>query len=436
MKRCTALFAAILLFISAGLAQTGNSALAAEVSRIYPDIEKLYIDLHQTPELSLLEVNTSAKMADALRSAGFEVTTNVGGHGVVGILRNGPGPVIMLRTDMDALPVEEKTGVPYASHVRAKDITGDDVPVMHACGHDIHMASWVGTAKIMSATRDRWSGTLMLIGQPAEERVVGAGMMLKDGLYTRFPKPSIAVGMHDNAWMPAGKVTIVPGYALANSDSVNITIYGRGAHGSAPQASIDPIVIAARSIIGFQSLVAREKDPQEPGVVTVGAIHGGTKNNIIPDQVKLQLSVRSFKDSVREQLLKGIERIVKAEAASAGATKEPLVELIESTHATYNDPDLARRLTPVLAATVGPQNVTQESPLMASEDFSEFVRAGVPGAFIWVGAVEPAKYEAVHGDRTQLPSLHSALFAPDREPTLRTAIAVEVAVLRELMKKE
>jgi amidohydrolase len=436
VKRCTALFAAILLFISAGLAQTGNSALAAEVSRIYPDIEKLYIDLHQTPELSLLEVNTSAKMADALRSAGFEVTTNVGGHGVVGILRNGPGPVIMLRTDMDALPVEEKTGVPYASHVRAKDITGDDVPVMHACGHDIHMASWVGTAKIMSATRDRWSGTLMLIGQPAEERVVGAGMMLKDGLYTRFPKPSIAVGMHDNAWMPAGKVTIVPGYALANSDSVNITIYGRGAHGSAPQASIDPIVIAARSIIGFQSLVAREKDPQEPGVVTVGAIHGGTKNNIIPDQVKLQLSVRSFKDSVREQLLKGIERIVKAEAASAGATKEPLVELIESTHATYNDPDLARRLTPVLAATVGPQNVTQESPLMASEDFSEFVRAGVPGAFIWVGAVEPAKYEAVHGDRTQLPSLHSALFAPDREPTLRTAIAVEVAVLRELMKKE
>jgi len=435
VKRIVAL--CLLAFASAAhAADAVNAQLAAEVSRVYPEVEKLYLDLHQTPELSLQEKNTSAKMAAALRSAGYEVTTNVGGYGVVGILRNGPGPVVMLRTDMDALPVEEKTGLPYASHVRARDITGDDVPVMHACGHDIHMASWVGTARIMAATRDRWSGTRMLSGQPAEERIVGAAAMLKDGLFTRFPKPDIAFGVHDDAWLPAGQVGVIPGYLLANADAVNITIFGRGAHGSAPQASIDPIVIAARAILGFQVLVAREKDPQEPGVVTVGAIHGGTKNNIIPDQVQLQLSVRSFTDAVRQQLLDGIARIVKAEAASAGAPREPEIKLIESTHATYNDPALAHRLTPVLASALGADNVIQAQPVMGSEDFSEYVRAGVPGFFLRVGAVTPATYAELHGDRTKLPSLHSALFAPDREPTLKTSIAAEVAVLRELLKKQ
>jgi amidohydrolase len=417
-------------------ARAQNTQLAAEVSRVYPDIEKLYIDLHQTPELSTLEVKTSAKMADALRAAGFEVITGVGGHGVVGVLKNGPGPVVMLRTDMDALPVEEKTGLPYASKVRARDITGDDVPVMHACGHDIHMASWVGTARIMAATRERWSGTLILIGQPAEERVIGAKAMLNDGLYTRFPKPDFAIGAHDDAWLPAGKVTVIPGYLLANSDSINITIFGKSAHGSAPHVSIDPIVIAARSILGFQSLVAREKDPQDPGVVTVGAIHGGTKNNIIPDKVELQLSVRSFTDETRKLLLDGITRIVKAEAMAANAPREPEVKVIESTRATYNDPDLAKRLEPVLASAVGANNVAPGKPVMGSEDFSEYVRAGVPGFFLRVGAVNPAKFDEVHGDITKLPSLHSGLFAPDREPTLRTGIAAEVAILRELMKKK
>lgn len=431
-----ALVCLVWLTSAACAADAANAQLAAEVNRAYPEIEKLYIDLHQTPELSTLEKNTSAKMAAALRSAGFEVTTNVGGYGVVGVLRNGSGPVVMMRTDMDALPVEEKTGLPYASRVRARDITGDEVPVMHACGHDIHMAAWVGTAQIMAATRDRWSGTLILVGQPAEERVQGAAAMLKDGLYTRFPKPDIAFGVHDDAWLPAGKVGVIAGYALANSDSVNITIYGKGAHGSAPHASIDPIVIAARAILGFQSLVAREKDPQEPGVVTVGAIHGGTKNNIIPDQVQLQLSVRSFTDAVRQQLLDGIARIVRAEAAAAGAPREPEVKLIESTHATYNDPDLAHRLTPVLADALGAENVIQAQPVMASEDFSEYVRAGVPGFFLRTGAVNPAKYDDLHGDKTKLPSLHSALFAPDREPTLETSMAAEVAVLRELLKKK
>ncbi len=386
-KNLLAAFAFVALSVSSS-AQSADAALAAEVNRIYPEIEKLYIALHQAPELSLQEEKTSATMANGLRSAGFEVTTNVGGHGVVGILRNGPGPVVMLRTDMDALPVEEKTGLPYASH------------------------------------------------EPAEERVVGAKNMLKDGLFTRFPKPDIAFGIHDDAWVPAGTVAIVSGYLLANSDSINITIYGKGAHGSAPHAGIDPIVIAARTILGFQSLVAREKDPQEPGVVTVGAIHGGTKSNIIPDQVQLQLSVRSFTDAVRQQLLDGIARIAKAEAAAAGAPREPDVKLIETTHATYNDPALARRMQPALAAALGASNVIEGQPVMGSEDFSEFVRAGVPGFFLRVGAVNPAKYSEVNGDKTKLPSLHSALFAPDREPTLRTSIASEVAVLRELLKKK
>jgi hippurate hydrolase len=435
VKTLLALLSCFILF-TASASQSGDSGLTAEVNAVYPDVEKLYLDLHQTPELSTLEANTSAKMAAALRAAGYAVTTKIGGYGVVGVLRNGSGPVVMLRTDMDALPVEEQTGLPYASKVRMRDITGDDVPVMHACGHDIHMASWVGTARIMAATRDRWSGTLIMVGQPAEERVIGAAAMLKDGLYTRFPKPDIAVATHDDAWVPAGIVAVIPGYLLANADSVNITIHGRGAHGSAPHASVDPIVIAARSILGFQALVAREKDPQEPGVVTVGAIHGGTKNNIIPDTVQLQLSVRSFTDQVRDQLLNGIARIVKAEAASAGAPREPEVAVIESTHATYNDPDLARRLRAVLVSALGGQNVIDGQPVMGSEDFSEFVRAGVPGFFLRVGAVPPAKYDEAKGDKTKLPSLHSARFAPDREPTLKTTIVSEVAVLRELLKKK
>ncbi len=433
MRTLTAVVAFGLLY--AAPASAADLKLAAEINAIYPHVEGLYLDLHQHPELSLEEKETSAKLADILRKFGYEVTTNVGGYGIVALLHNGPGPVIMLRTDMDALPVEEKTGLPYASHVRARDITGDEVPVMHACGHDIHMAAWIGTARLMADTRDRWSGTLMLVGQPAEERIVGARNMLNDGLFTRFPKPAYALAIHDFGWLPAGKVGVVPGFALAASDSVNITIFGKGGHGSAPHTTVDPIVIAARSILGFQSLVAREKDPQEPGVVTVGAIHGGTKNNIIPDDVKLQLSVRSFSPAVRQQLLGGIERIVKAEAASSGAPRQPEVKLIESTGATYNDPELARRLEVVLKPALGAENVTEPRPIMGSEDFSEYVAAGVPGFFLWVGAVNPQKYAAVNGDERKLPSLHSSLFAPDREPTLRTAIAAEVTMLRELLKK-
>ena len=430
---------ACLLLAPAILAQTPapivNIALAAEVNAVYPLIEALYLDLHQSPELSTLEIKTSAKMADALRKLGYEVTDHVGGYGVVGILKNGPGPVIMLRTDMDALPVEEKTGAPYASHVRARDITGDDVSVMHACGHDIHMSAWIGTATIMARTRDRWSGTLMLVGQPAEERASGASAMIKDGLFTRFPRPAIAVGAHDSAALPAGVVGIVAGPAMASSDSVNITIFGRGAHGASPQNSVDPIVIAARSILAFQTLISRENDPLDPGVVTVGAIHGGTKNNIIPDDVRLQLSIRAFTPKVRDALVSGVERIVDAEAKGANAPRKPEVKIIESTHALVNDPDVFARLMPILTRELGAQAIAKNyKPVTASEDFSEYVAEGIPGFFLNVGGVPPAKYAAVNGDASKLPSLHSSLWLPDYNATLHYFIASEVSILRELLK--
>ena len=306
---------------------------------------------------------------------------------------------------------------------------------MHACWHDVHMAAWMGTAGIMAGSRDRWHGTLILIGQPAEERVLGAKAMLNDGLFTRFPRPNFALAVHDDANLPAGVVGYHAGPILTNSDAVTITIFGRGGHGARPETTVDPIVIAARSILGFQSLVAREKDPQDPGVVTVGAIHAGTKNNIIPDDALLQLSIRSFTPQVREQLLSGVERIVKAEAASAGATKAPEVKVIESTRATYNDPDLSRRMLAVLKQQMGNDSVVEGKPVMGSEDFSEFVAAGVPGFFLWAGAVNQAEWDAVKGDITRLPSLHSAQFQPDPEPTLKSAITAEVIMLRELLKK-
>ena len=418
--------------LSAGSA-TPSTPLSTQVDSIYKDVEALYIHLHQNPELSLHEQKTAAKLVDALRQTGFEVTTGVGGTGVVGVLRNGPGPTVMLRTDTDALPVEEKTGLPYASHVRTKDDSGADVPVMHACGHDIHMASWIGTARIMAATKDRWHGTLVMVGQPAEERVMGAKAMLADGLYTRFPKPDFVLAIHDTASLPAGKVGFTNGFALANSDSLHVVIFGKGGHGAQPQSTVDPIVIAARTILALQTLVSRETDPLEPAVVTVGQIHAGTKSNIISDQAVLDLSVRSFKDTVRNHLLAGIERIVKAEAAAAGAPKEPTITLVESTHATYNDPALGKRIHEALGHTFGADNVVEEPPIMGSEDFSEYSRAGVPAYMIVVGAVEPGVFKAAQASGKTLPSPHSPLFAPDREPTLKTAMATEVTMLMEFL---
>jgi hippurate hydrolase len=430
--------AAFVLLDPATRAAAGPSDLAgklrADIDAMYPDIEKLYIDLHQNPELSLLEEKTSAKLAERMRKLGYDVTTKVGGTGIVALMKNGAGPTLLIRTDMDALPVLEQTGLPYASTVRMKDaVTGDVVPVMHACGHDVHMASWIGTATILAKRKDLWHGTLMFIGQPAEERIRGAKAMLADGLFTRFPKPDMALGIHDHDTTPSGSVGAVPGYILANSDSIDLTVYGTGGHGAYPNTTVDPIVIASRIVVALQTIIARENDPFDPAVITVGSFHGGTKHNIIPDVVKLQLTVRSYKPEVRERLLSAIERIAKAEAMSAKAPKEPEMKVVESTKATYNDPALTERVVKAMSAAIGEKNMTKPPTEMGAEDFSEYGGAGVPSVFLWVGAVEPGKYAASKKGGPALPSTHSPFFAPDLMPTLKTGILAETVAAVELM---
>jgi amidohydrolase len=403
---------------------------------LYPELEAFYIDLHQNPELSGHEEKTSAKLADRLRRLGYEVTAGLAGTGVVALMKNGTGPTLMLRADMDALPVEEKTGLPYASKVTVKGPGGTVVPVMHACGHDVHMTTLLGAATILAQMKDRWRGTLMLIGQPAEETIKGAEGMLKDGLFTKFPKPTFAVALHDSAELPSGTIGYGPGFFLAAVDSVDITIYGRGGHGAYPHKTIDPIVIAARTVLALQTIVGRENNPLDPAVVTVGSIHGGTKNNIIPDEVKLQLTVRSYDEAVRKKLLSAIARIAKAEAAAANAPKEPTVAITESIGATYNDPALTKRVAGVLAKAFGDANVIQIPPKMGAEDFGAFGRAGVPAFMFDLGAVEPGKFEKAKAAGAPLPSLHSSEFAPDRERTLRTGVSALTVVALDLLAKK
>ena len=426
----------ILLLAGPALAAADKSPSSAEsVNAILPQMEALYIDLHQHPELSFHEQRTAATMADGLRKLGFDVTTGVGKVGVVGVLKNGAGPTVMLRTELDALPVKEQTGLAYASQVTTHNDAGAEVPVAHACGHDLHMSAWMGTATLLSKARDQWRGTLVLIGQPAEETVGGASAMLKDGLYTRFPKPDYVIGIHDDAELPAGTVGITPGFAYANVDSVDITIYGKGGHGAMPQKTVDPIVIAARTVLALQTIVSRELGPSDPAVITVGSIHGGTKHNIIPDQVHLQLTVRSYREEVRKHLLAAIERIARAEAEAGAAPKPPLVEFSEPTYAVYNDPQLTERVAVALRRRLGDDKVVRVEPKMIAEDFSEYGRAGVPATDLWVGAVNPTKYEAAKKSGESLPSLHSSQFAPDLKPTLETAIETETTVLLELLGK-
>lgn len=424
-------FCAISMIATVIGAATNPPVSSADFEQLYPELQKLYVDLHQSPELSLHEQKTAEKLVAQLKPLGYDVTPNVGGYGVVAVLKNGPGPTVLLRTDTDALPVEEKTGLPFASKVR----TADGTPVMHACGHDLHMSAWIGTAKWMAAHKDRWSGTLVMIAQPAEEVVKGARAMLADGLYTRFPKPNFALAIHDDSGLPAGVVGYTPGYALSNSDSIDITVFGKGGHGAQPQSTVDPIVIAARIVSGLQTLVSRQNNPLDPVVITVGQIHAGTKNNIIPDQAMLGLSVRTYRKEVRERVLAGIERVAKAEAELAGAPRAPEVKLTEGTIAVYNDPQLTQRLVGVLRNALGDANVEEIPPKMVSEDFSYYAQDGIPEAMFHVGAVDPQKYAEAQRSGTPLPSLHSALFAPDFQPTLHTAIETEVAELLELMTK-
>jgi amidohydrolase len=424
-----------LLLLASSLAPLtyAQAPASKEVESVYPDAHALYLDLHQNPELSAHETQTAAKLAGRLRSLGYEVTEHVGGTGVVAIMKNGPGPTVMLRTELDALPVEEKTGLSYASKVHAKDDAGHDVSVAHACGHDLHMASIVGTAAIMARSKDTWHGTLMLIGQPAEETIGGAKGMLDDGLLTRFPRPDVAVALHVGNALPAGTVGITPGVYNTNADSLHITIYGKGGHGSAPHTAIDPIVIAARTILALQTITSREVKPGEMAVVTVGYIQAGTKNNIIPDQAEMGLTVRTRNPDVRKQVLAAISRITKAEAEAAGAPKPPLIDHYEGTDLVYNDPALAQRLRGVLESALGKDNVVIEEPITPSEDFSYFVEQGIPGFYFSLGGADPEKLAQAKASGTMLPSNHSPLFAPDVDPALHTGIAAEVAVLRNLL---
>jgi amidohydrolase len=428
---CASCALALLFAVNANAQST--SSVTAEVQANYPRAETRYLDLHRHPELSFHEVETAAKLATDLRQLGYEVTTGVGRTGIVGILKNGAGPTVLLRTELDALPVTENTGLPFSSTVRTKDDAGNDVGVMHACGHDIHMAAWLGTAGIMAANRAQWRGTLVLIGQPAEELVTGAKAMIADGLLTRFPRPDFALAVHDDARLPAGIIGYHAGPILTNADAVTIRVFGRGGHGARPEATVDPVVIAARLVLALQTIVSRETSPFDPAVITVGSIHGGTKNNIIPDEVVLQLTVRSFTDPVRQHLLSAIDRIAKAEAAAAGAPREPLVERSNPTQALVNDSALTRRVSAVLVRELGSARVKDTPPEMASEDFAEFQLAGIPTLMLRVGAVEQGKYDAAMKSGTPLPSLHSSQFAPDREPTIKAAMTAEVLALRELM---
>jgi hippurate hydrolase len=411
----------------------------AEVKKLLdlelPALVDLYKHLHSHPELSLQEQQTAARLAKELRSLGFEVTEKVGGTGVVAVLKNGKGPTVLLRTDMDALPVVEQTGVPYASKVRARDREGNDVGVMHACGHDVHMTCWVGTARMLAGMKGKWQGTLIMIGQPAEEVGAGARAMLADKLYERFGKPDYCLALHSDARIPHGQINYCEGLALANVDSVDITVRGRGGHGATPHRTVDPVVLAAKIVIDLQTIVSREMNPIEPAVVTVGSIHGGIKHNIIPNDCKLQITVRTTTDASRKHVLDSIERIAKA-AAQGMRAPEPEVKISpnEFTPALVNDPALTRRTASLLKEVVGADNVHQVPPLLAGEDFSRYARSGdqkIPIFMYFLGTVGPERHaESLKPGGKPLPSMHSDLYAPVPEPSIRTGVlTLSMAVL-------
>jgi amidohydrolase len=431
--------ALFVLLLSAGALWSAGPDFKPLVEAEFGLLEKLYQHLHRNPELSFHEAKTAARIAEELRQAGAEVSTGVGGHGLVGVMRNGQGRTVLVRTDLDALPIAEQTGLPYASQVRTTNDFGAEVSVMHACGHDVHMTSLVGTARLLGRMKDQWRGTVVFIGQPAEERGAGARSMLQAGLFTRFPKPDVCLALHVNAEMPAGTVTAVEGFALANVDSVNVAIRGSGGHGAWPHKTRDPVVLAAQTIVALQTIVSRETDPIDSAVVTVGSIHGGTKHNIIPDEVKLQLTVRSFTDETRQRTLDSIRRIARGQALSAGIPEErlPLVEVEEGefTPATYNNPEVAKKLNGVFRRLFGAANVPVRKPGMGGEDFSEYGRTPdkIPICLFWLGAVEPARVAESERTGRPMPSLHSNLFRPAAEPTIKTGVMAMTAAVIELL---
>lgn len=427
-------------------ASAQQPTLDAMIARDIPSLLTTYKTLHAAPELSHREEKTAAFVAGELRKLGFTVTERIGkfqnaqwvSYGLVGVLKNGAGPTVLVRTELDALPVEEKTGVPYSSQVKMKNDAGVEVSVMHACGHDIHMTSFLGTAKLLTELKNRWSGTLVMLGQPAEETGDGANAMLRDNLYTTIPKPDFAIALHDKPELETGKVGYTPGYAMASATSIDIKIRGVGGHGSMPEATKDPIVVAAQVVMALQTIISRENSPLDPAVVTVGSIHGGTRYNIIPDEVNLQLTVRTYKEDVRKRILASIERIIKGVATTAGIpeSRAPEMKVSEGTGSTYNNPELSERLAGVFKQALGEENVVKVAPIMASEDFGYFsLDHKIPTTLFWLGASEPDKVKAYRETGAPLPGLHSALFAPVPESTLRTGVKAMTSAVLELMKK-
>ena len=432
MRRVSILIPILLCVLSSPVSFAADGVAKWSAGQV-GELLELYHDFHAHPELSFREEQTAGRLAEELKKVGADVTTGVGRQGVVGLIKNGEGPVIMIRTDLDALPVVEATGLPYASKVKTKDPKGNDVGVMHACGHDVHITCQIGTARYLASHKDDWRGTVMFVGQPAEEVGGGAEAMLKDGLFTRFPRPQYALALHVDAALPTGKIGFKAGYILANVDSVDIVMKGKGGHGAFPHTTIDPIVQAAHLIVDLQTLVSRENSPFEPAVVTVGSIHGGTKHNIIGDNCRLQLTVRSYSPEVREKLIEGIKRKAKAAAASAGAA-EPTIELSDWTPATKNDADLVERVVPIFRRVLGDDNVIPVEPSMGGEDFAQYGLAGVPIFMFRLGSVNADRLQEIKKDGKTPPSLHSPFYYPDARETITTGVTAMSAAVLDLLK--
>jgi len=439
MKTLRALVALAVLSTTHLYAAPAQPAVKARVAAELPALQKLYQKIHANPELSFQEKETAATLAAELRQRGFKVSTGIGGHGIVGVLKNGEGPTVLVRCDMDALPVKEATGLPFASKKTATDGAGKTVPVMHACGHDINMTCWAGAARVLAHFRKDWRGTLVFIGQPAEERGAGARAMLGEGLFKKFPVPDYCLALHVSSDQPAGTLGFTSGYAMANVDSVDITVRGVGGHGSQPQSAKDPIVLSAQIVLALQTIVSREIHPLDPAVVTVGSIHGGTKHNIIPDDVHLQLTLRSYSDEVRAKLIAAIQRIVNGQAVAAGLpeAKHPVVKVKdEFTPAAYNDPKLVARVNGVFAEWFGKDILIERKPTMGGEDFGRYGRTEhkIPIYMFRLGAVSPAALKRAQAQGEPLPSLHSAKFAPDTS-CIQTGVTAMTAAVLELLSK-
>lgn len=403
---------------------TPNDVALASLERLLPDLQTLYTDIHSHPELSMQEERTAAIAADRLRGAGYEVTTGVGKTGVVGLLRNGDGPTVMLRADMDALPVKEATGLPYASNATAIDHEGKMVPVMHACGHDMHVTWLVGAATLLAQARDSWKGTLMAVFQPAEETAQGAQAMIDDGLFKRFPKPDVILGQHVMVGS-AGIISSRVGVITSTGDSLQIRLFGKGAHGSMPQASIDPVIMAAATVMRLQTIVSREVAATDAVVVTIGALQAGTKENVIPDEALLKLNVRTFDETVRNRVLAAIERIVKAEAEASGAPRAPEITSLDHYNLVRNDPEATTRVADAFREHFTSSRVTETKPTTASEDFGSFgAETGSPSMFWFVGGTDPDVYTKAkaQGRLNELPTNHNPRFAPVIHPTLETGV--------------